>query len=669
MLEASVIICTHSPRPAYFARVMDGLGAQTIPPERWELLVIDNASDPALPPGMMPAWHPRARLIVESQLGLGRARLRAIREAAAPILIFVDDDNVLAANYLELALQIGRDWPILGAWGGQAIGEFETPLPGWAEPYIGYLGLRVFEEDVWSNVRFDKRTLPIGAGMCIRREVGEKFAEIAAASHPRRLGFDRSGSNLFGANDTDLGLTVGDLGLGSGAFRELKLTHLIPSVRLTEPYFLRLLEDLAYSQTWVEFFRGFPERIKCRSDRLLRSYQLFWAEPRSRRFTLAEIRGVEKAQREIAAHRASLAPAVHGGNGTASHLAEGAHDRNGATPRQWLRTARQFCQLDWGDKPVTPGRIAYLLGEKFGHGLKTAYFRDVIRPRILDTPPLTGLRDKTCEVHVLTSSADWLNLAWALKSFYAVAERRFALCLHDDGTLEEPGLRQLANAFPDARIITRAEADSRLDELLSIYPRSRAFRADNRLALKVFDFVSFLESDRMMVLDSDILFFRRPEVLLDALEDPSVTYNTLNKDWGPGYTFDPVAVADQLGFHCPPQINSGLGLIHKASMRLDWIEEFLTLPGILGHPHQIEQTLIALCSAKFGGFRMLPPEYDVRLDDAAPDAPSRHYTGPIRHLMYSEGMRRLHEDGFLQRIASFGPRTVAGAIRGRPVPS
>ena len=42
MLDASVIICTHNPRPDYFARVLDGLRNQTLPMHRWELLIVDN---------------------------------------------------------------------------------------------------------------------------------------------------------------------------------------------------------------------------------------------------------------------------------------------------------------------------------------------------------------------------------------------------------------------------------------------------------------------------------------------------------------------------------------------------------------------------------------------------------------------------------------------------
>ena len=57
--ELSVILCTHNPRAAFLAETLAGLRAQTLPPERWELLVVDNASNQPLVPDL--AWHPRAR--------------------------------------------------------------------------------------------------------------------------------------------------------------------------------------------------------------------------------------------------------------------------------------------------------------------------------------------------------------------------------------------------------------------------------------------------------------------------------------------------------------------------------------------------------------------------------------------------------------------------------
>ena len=310
--------------------------------------------------------------------------------------------------------------------------------------------------------------------------------------------------------------------------------------------------------------------------------------------------------------------------------------------QHWPSAFRQLTWLDWGDYPITPGRFVYLLKQKFGDGWRVAYYRDVIRPRVLATPPI-HTTDRSCEIHVLTSRCDWQNLLWALKSFYLYSERRYALCIHDDGTLPDDACQALRTAFPDARLISKAASDLRLQSLLSNYPRSRKLRAANTLALKVFDFPAFLECDRMMILDSDILFFSKPAMLLAALEGSA--RNTLNKDWRYGYTIGVDAI-NQLDFDLPPLVNSGLGLIHRESMRLDWVEEFLDLPDIHSHSHQIEQTLIALCSAKFG-FSMLPAEYEVYTDALREGAPCRHYAGPMRPLMYREGIRVLCDKGFL----------------------
>lgn len=306
-------------------------------------------------------------------------------------------------------------------------------------------------------------------------------------------------------------------------------------------------------------------------------------------------------------------------------------------------TLCQLLRLEWGNYPFTPGRLLYLLKQKYGDGWAVTYYRDAIRPRILATPSIRT-PDETCEIHVLTSQGDWLNLLWALKSFYLHSGRSYALCIHDDGTLPAEACLALRVAFPDARLISRDEADRRLQPLLADCPRSSELRAVNTLALKVFDFAAFLEGQRMMIMDSDILFFSKPEALLTALEGCSV--NTLNQDWRYGYTIGPETIAG-LAFHLPPLINSGLGLIHRESIRFDWIEEFLGLPDILSHPHQIEQTLIALCSARFG-FAMLPPDYDVHTGPMRAGDPCRHYAGPTRPLLYREGMRTLCECGFLK---------------------
>jgi hypothetical protein len=299
--------------------------------------------------------------------------------------------------------------------------------------------------------------------------------------------------------------------------------------------------------------------------------------------------------------------------------------------------------------PLRPslGRGLLILRQKYGHGLRTAYYRDRVRPRILSTRPVECGSDNTCEIHVLTSSADWLNLVWALKSFYLYSKRKYALCIHDDGSLGSHEASTLREHFPGARLISRAEADPKLEQALAAYPRCLQFRRSNHLSPKLFDFARYLTAPRMLLLDSDILFFAEPAELLRRVEDTAYNLNSVNPDISSAYTVEPESVKRALGLEMPQRFNSGLGLIHRESLRFDWIEEFLALPGILGYFWRIEQTIFALCSARFG-VELLPQDYAVRLKGNSSGLPCRHYVGAIRHLMYNEGIRQLLKQQFLE---------------------
>jgi hypothetical protein len=151
----------------------------------------------------------------------------------------------------------------------------------------------------------------------------------------------------------------------------------------------------------------------------------------------------------------------------------------------------------------------------------------------------------------------------------------------------------------------------------------------------------------MLMLDSDVLFFETPTELLRRIEDPGYRFNTFNGDIASAYTVDPAAVEQGVGFRLQERFNSGLGLLHRASLRLDWIEAFLGLPGMMGNEWLIEQTVLALCSSRFG-VELLPSAYDVHFGRAPDGAPCRHYVGLVRHLMYGEGMVRLARRGFVR---------------------
>lgn len=293
----SVIICTHNPRRDYLDRVLTALKQQTLPTEQWELLLIDNLSDRVLAEAIDLSWHPQGRHIREEQLGLTPARLRGIRESQAEMLIFVDDDNVLASNYLETALELSRQWTMIGAWGGQVLPEFEEPTPDWTKPYWGNLAIKELDADRWGNVPSND-TLPCGAGLCLRRVVAQHYAEQVEAQ-TIRLQLDRKGKSLMSGGDTDIAFTACHMGLGIGLFKSLSLTHLIPAFRLQEDYLLRLQEALYYSGIMMQASWG-TLPVRTWRTRLVAYGRRWWMDQRSKRFHDAAQRGIDAALRDLA---------------------------------------------------------------------------------------------------------------------------------------------------------------------------------------------------------------------------------------------------------------------------------------------------------------------------------------------------------------------------------
>ncbi len=266
--EISVIICTHNPRMDYLERVLGALREQSFSLARWELLLIDNKSEEPLSGRVDLSWHPTWRVIREEEIGLTNARLRAIEEAQAELLLFLDDDNEVFSDYLEEGLSISSEWPKLGAWGGQWIAEFELGRPA-------HLKVDIFStpltRDLWSN-NYDRAVAPFGGGMFLRSEVAKEYAR-KCIEEPLRKKLDRAGGSLASYGDIDMAFTACDLGLGMGRFQALKITHLIPSKRTSLEYLLKIREDSEFSDVLFQYIRGINPSMPSRIDTLVSFYK------------------------------------------------------------------------------------------------------------------------------------------------------------------------------------------------------------------------------------------------------------------------------------------------------------------------------------------------------------------------------------------------------------
>ena len=277
-----------------------GCAARTLPKSAWELLLIDNASDEALAPLWDISWHPNGRHLMESELGLTPARLRGMREAASDLLVFVDDDNVLHADYLSEAINIGREWPMLGVWGsGRILPDFELEPPHYLRKFLRHLALRDIPSARWSNVPSCSEASPVGAGLCIRSSVATAYQKWCNNSVIKII--DRHGTNLSSGGDDEIGFVACRQGFGMGVFPQLRLMHLIPREKVSEDYLRKLIQSYTTDNLIMDYkCRGYTGNFSSFAKMLLTTMRSVVVDDAvNRRMQFARARGFIRAQQII----------------------------------------------------------------------------------------------------------------------------------------------------------------------------------------------------------------------------------------------------------------------------------------------------------------------------------------------------------------------------------
>ena len=260
--EISVVICTHNPDPKMLGAVVDAIGAQENAPP-YELILIDNCSEPPVDKSVLrPGGGLRHSCIREYDLGLSRARRTGIEAARGELICFVDDDNILASDYLAEAFRIAQTEPELGVIGGQSLGAF-SKQPDWlCRHFLARYAIRSDEEPVTISMpeRHVRAAEPFGAGMIVRRPVAQSFSELVSAFN-MDLPMGRKGTALGSGEDTLFSHIAYGAGYQTGYRPTLVLQHVIADDRLHWRYLRRLLEGQAKGEALLDQLDGIAPPI------------------------------------------------------------------------------------------------------------------------------------------------------------------------------------------------------------------------------------------------------------------------------------------------------------------------------------------------------------------------------------------------------------------------
>jgi len=244
----------------------------------------------------------------------------------------------------------------------------------------------------------------------------------------------------------------------------------------------------------------------------------------------------------------------------------------------------------------------------------------------------------------LTGHGFWEQTALCAHSLRAQLGSEIPITILDDGSLREGEAAHLRRILPGARIHWSEDIEGRLDEALpeTRFPVLRRHRLLYPHLRKLTDVHATLGPGWKLVLDSDMLFFRRPDALAAWLRDPD----------GPCYATDvaesygyPRAVMEELaGSPLPERLNVGVLGLRSESVDWDALERWTAdLLARHGAHYFLEQGLSAMLVARLpAGLRLSREDYLVMPDRAegrSPRAVLHHYVAGSKSAYFQDAWR------------------------------
>jgi glycosyltransferase involved in cell wall biosynthesis len=262
-MTISVIICSHNPSPLCWSRCLEHvLSAANQAALAVEIIIVDSASTPALRDRADTRSATRdaaVHYVRMDEPGLAIARAAGFAKATGEIIVFFDDDNLPASDYLRNVTTIFEHAPHIAAVGPGVINvEWEQGCPGWTRAFAGVFQERKVLVLEYGCVPEWQSYYPPGTGLTLRRWVMEAYL----ARYPAGTGAlpDRRGRSLSSGGDSQIVYEAIRAGACAGISPALRLVH-FTELRKTS---LRYLTRLAYgvhSSGEEAFYASFPERL------------------------------------------------------------------------------------------------------------------------------------------------------------------------------------------------------------------------------------------------------------------------------------------------------------------------------------------------------------------------------------------------------------------------
>lgn len=206
-------------------------------------------------------------------------------------------------------------------------------------------------------------------------------------------------------------------------------------------------------------------------------------------------------------------------------------------------------------------------------------------------------------VWFLTGRRFWYQSAFCAWTLAKQSDRLIELNLIDDGTLEAWHVEVLRRLFPLGTTVTKESVRERIENHLPLshFPILRQRWSDYVNIRKLTD-IHAGSAGAKLVLDSDMLFFSRPDALLQWWDNHQTGEFSpcLMTDCVESYGYSRTLMERLAGAPIPPLLN--VGICGLKSEELDWEEIEFWCRSLLeaeGTSYYLEQALVAMLAARY----------------------------------------------------------------------
>jgi glycosyltransferase involved in cell wall biosynthesis len=248
-LGVSIIICTYNGEKR-LPKTLDNIVTQ-ISTIAFELIVIDNNSNDGTEvfvKDYLKESNIEWKLVSEPKAGLSHARWRGIEEAKHELVLFCDDDNHLANDYIETGAKLFCENSNLGVLGGAGSPQFESKKPNWFDEFAHTYAVGSLCKEPGIQ---PKGSWHYGAACFFRKSALMQLKSIGFTS----VLSDRKGGDLSSGGDVELCYAVQLLGFDLAFEPALKFDHFIEAHRLHWEYYLKLNRGIATSFPLLESYK------------------------------------------------------------------------------------------------------------------------------------------------------------------------------------------------------------------------------------------------------------------------------------------------------------------------------------------------------------------------------------------------------------------------------